>query len=864
MEQTIVDKNLGKKNTTYWKWLKAVAVILVIATLTLVLLMLLAKLLEDKIKTKIITEVNQQIDVPVKVDGDITLSLIRHFPYASLTFSDISIDDRLNNRDQKLLQAEEFSLLCNIFSLFGDELEFSKVVLRNGELNLVKNSSGKTNFEIFKKQSSQPTSNLSIQLKKALIKSVHFTFNDYTQSIATDVNIEEVLLGGNFGEESFKLHSSSKLNVAYLRMSGEEFLSNRNLKADISLNVNKARKKYEFTEGAISIDNSEFTITGFFATLKNNTQLDFKLLNGGKDIQQLFSLFPEKYKANFAHASGTGEYAIVASVKGNVGKTSLPDISASVDLKNSEIQLGRYNKLLKNVNAKASYSLAKDGTDKLQISNFNCTLNEQPFNFKLSLVHLSNPDFDFYANGILHVEELQELIPDSLVQDMGGTITFNNFHLKGSKRDFTEVENSSLTGSGEFRLNGIEFRQNGVTYGNINGLLKYENQLIDAQNFTFNFLSTDFNFTGTIENLFPYVFNLSTKRRANDIVLGINGSVKTQTFNLSGILETYDKKNRPQTQVREKIKIREIFNMKGNLVVDMERFVFRQMNFTNLKTNLLVAPGMVQINQLSANAMKGQIRTAGLITFTDDNSLNLNIDLRATELNIPQIFSECENFGQTALTDKNLKGTVSIAIVLNATWKNYKELDESSLSAIIDYQIKNGELIKFEPLKAASKFIKMEELEDIRFADLENTVKIGEGRIDVPEFEIKTSALNLMFFGYHYFNNDIDYHFKINLHKLLAQKFSRRNQDADYIESDPYEGVNIYLTMTGNLSNPKIKFDKSSVRKKVLTDFRNEKDVLKGLLKNSPRIVNEAEQKREEKYFDIKEQPQFMDFDTAQ
>lgn len=120
-----------------------------------------------------------------------------------------------------------------------------------------------------------------------------------------------------------------------------------------------------------------------------------------------------------------------------------------------------------------------------------------------------------------------------------------------------------------------------------------------------------------------------------------------------------------------------------------------------------------------------------------------------------------------------------------------------------------------------------------------------------------------MFFGFHYFDNTVDYHLKVNLHKLLAQKFNRRNQDMQFIENDPYEGVNIFLTMTGNLSNPQIKFDKASTRDKIQTDFKNEKQVLKDLLKNAPRKVDAAEQKREDKYFDLREEPKFMDFDTT-
>ncbi|HLP49526.1 MAG TPA: AsmA-like C-terminal region-containing protein, partial [Chitinophagales bacterium] len=462
-----------------------------------------------------------------------------------------------------------------------------------------------------------------------------------------------------------------------------------------------------------------------------------------------------------------------------------------------------------------------------------------------------------------HLAELTAFVPDSVVQDLDGTITFNAFHLKGKKSDFTDVENSTLTGSGEFKFNGAEFRQNGVTYGNINGLLKYENQVIEAKDFTLNFLSTDFKFSGTIENLLAYVYNLSAKRKANDVVLGLNGKAKIQTFNLTGIMETFDRKNKPAAQRKEKINIREIFSMRGNVDVEVGKFLYRKMVFNDLRTNVQLSSGLLRINHLSARAMAGDVRASGSIGFTPDNSLVMRLDITAVGLDIPTIFKESENFGQTTLTDRHLKGTLSTAIALDMTWKNYKDLDPKSLSAIIDFSIKNGELIKFEPLRAASKFIRVEELEDIRFAELSNTIKIANEQFDIPEFEIKTSALNLMFFGYHRFDNTVDYHFKINLHKLLAQKFNRRNQsDVQYIENDPYEGINIFLTMTGNLSDPKIKFDKASVRNKIQADFRNEKQVLKDLLKNNaPRKADPEEQRREDKYFDTREEPKFMDFE---
>ncbi len=855
-----MNTELYKKTPLIKLLAKVIGWVLLTTFVLFVIAVIAAFLLEEKITTRIVAEVNTKITVPVRVDGGISLSLIKHFPYASLTFSNVSIEDRLRKGNKKLLSVSEFSFLCNIYSLFSNEIEFTKVELKKGELNLFTDGFGKTNFEIFKEQNSG-SKELSIQLKRALIKNVHFTFIDKTQATNVDLTLEEVSLDGNFKDEYFLLFSRSKLGVNKVVANGEQLLADKHIKTEITLDVNKPKKKYQFRKGRVSVEETEFNVTGFFASTKNGTQLSFKLLNSGKDIQQLFALFPQKYKTGFEHATGKGQYAIEASVNGTLGKNIFPEVKLRADLKNSEIRLGKLNKLLQNVNASAHYELMKTGDSKLVISNFNCILNNLPFRFQLTLDRFSNPRFKFLADGVLHLEELSSFIPDSVVKELGGTITFHNFQLHGQQSDFLDVENSTLAGKGKFELHEVEFQQNGVTYGNINGILNYENQIVEAQNFSLNFLSTDFNFTGSIHNLFPFVYNLSAKRKSNEVVLGVNGKVKTKTFALTSIIDAYDKRNRPKTQQREKINIRDILSMRGNLQIEMERFLFREMQFKNLKTDLQLAPGFIQINSLQAEGMDGELRSHGLISFTPQNSLNLDLNITAIGLSIPQIFRECENFGQTTLTDKHLKGTISTSISLDASWLNYKDLDMNTLNAIVDFKITNGELNNFEPLRAASKFIKIEELARIRFADLENTIKIAEKRIDIPEFEIKSSALNLVFFGCHFFNNDIDYHFKINLHKLLAQKFTRFNSDKDFVEEDPYQGINLYLTMKGNLSNPSIKLDRPTLRKKIQAEFKNEKEVLKGLLNNTPKKIDEQEQKREDKYFDVKDEPQFLDFE---
>ncbi|MFN8298569.1 MAG: AsmA-like C-terminal region-containing protein [Chitinophagales bacterium] len=840
--------------------IKRIILVLVTTIIALFAVAIIAAwVLEDKIKAKIVAELNERIDAKIEIKGGINLSLFKHFPYASLTFNDVIINDKLR-KGKKLAGVSEISLLCNIYSLFSDEVEFKRIVVRDGEINLYRDDAGRANYLILKEQKADTGKGMAIQLNKVEIKRIRLNYTDKTQASVFDVTVNQAALKGMFEEAAFVLDVSCKLSVKKASVQEEHFLEGKDLSAEVSINVDKVKKRYDFNKGKLAIGESEFAVNGFFASAKGGTQVDFKLTNEGKDLQQLVALFPEGIRQNMAGAEGTGAYSILATVKGTIGKSVLPAVNIAATLKDSQVKFGQYNKLLKEVNATATYELDAAGNDKLVISNFDCKLNEQPFHFKLSIDQLKNPSFSFFANGVLQLEELSAFVPDSVVQDIGGAITFTNFALSGRKSDFTDVENSTLTGSGKFALNGVEFRNNGITYGNIGGVLTYDKQVIEAQNFTLNFLSTDFSFTGTIQNLFAFAYNLSKKRSSNGVVLGVNGHVKAQTFNLSGILEAYNRKNRPQAQIREKINIREVLNMQGNLSVDIDRFIYNKMEFTEVRSSLQVAPGVIRINELTARAMQGDVKATGVVAFTTSNDLNMRCDIRAAGLSLPTIFQQCENFGQTALTDRHLKGTITTALSFDATWRNYKEFDPHALTAIVDFSIKDGELINFEPLRAASKFIRLEELEDIKFSELANTIKIANGRLDLPEFEIKSSALNLIIYGYHYFDNTVDYHFKINLHKLLAQKFRRRT-DLQYMEDDPYEGVNIYLSMSGKINDPQIKLDKASTRNKIKEDFKKEKDVLKNLLNNNTPKVDENEKKREDKYFDVKEQPQFMDFE---
>jgi hypothetical protein len=238
----------------------------------------------------------------------------------------------------------------------------------------------------------------------------------------------------------------------------------------------------------------------------------------------------------------------------------------------------------------------------------------------------------------------------------------------------------------------------------------------------------------------------------------------------------------------------------------------------------------------------------------------MNGTLNFSGVEIPQIFEQAENFGQTTLTSKNIKGEIKADVDYRVVFDDYKNINMDKINATLNCSILKGELINFEPIKVASKFIRVEELNHIYFSDLKNQLLIKNSTIEIPKFEIQSSAINVLLNGSHSFDNDIDYHIKVNLRKLLANKFKKNNTN-EYIEEDPYEGTNLFLSLKGNMSNPTVKYDKQYADQKVSDDFKKEKENLKTLFKKETVKTETKDKTKEDKYFDTREKPKFIELD---
>ena len=204
-------------------------------------------------------------------------------------------------------------------------------------------------------------------------------------------------------------------------------------------------------------------------------------------------------------------------------------------------------------------------------------------------------------------------------------------------------------------------------------------------------------------------------------------------------------------------------------------------------------------------------------------------------LMLMSFLAQSENFGQDILTDKNIRGTMNSNMVIYAYWDEQMNFDYERLRVLAGIGIEEGELIDFELFKYFSTFIKIEDLEHVRFRDMQNWLEITKQRIYIPVMFIQSNALNLTMNGEYSFDYAYDFNIRVNAGQVAANRLKRHNPNLVPLPSKRKGWFNLYYKVYGKdddfeyeMANREVKRDferserrKNQIRESLINEFQN-------------------------------------------
>ncbi len=778
---------------------------------------LIPLLFEKRIKELFIKELNKGLATEITIkQEDINLSLLKNFPEASVVFNNIGIRESVPNSKKNFLEAKEISLLFNVMNILRGNYNIKNIIVTDGYCHLITDKKGAVNYKFWKESADTTSEAFSVNLEKVDFSNIDFQYLDFKNNQDISLVLHDCKMVGNFSSDNYILEVNGDLLSKRIKVGGSNYLVNKETLLDTKMTVDVKNDTYTFQEGKVVIDNNTFALNGSIK-LSGEDYYDLAVLGEKINLEGLLLLLPGSVSSNLNVLKSKGNINFSTTIKGNYTKTKTPAINIKFDVKNGSLAHNKFGGELKSINFTGTYSNGEQhngSTSYILVKDFSAKQGNNPVTMKLEYKNFKNPTIDMQLDGNFPASIIIPLaIPNA--SDVEGEIALNNINIKGNIKTLSSEAYTSQP-TGNITFNNVAFVVNEEKVIIPGGSALVANNEIIFNNLNGSFAGSDLKINMQVNNWIQNVFPSEIKPALN-----INGSISSDKIELNRLMAAFGSEGKSETIAKTEVVAEQInsdtkYNFSGFIDLTCKEFIYNKIIFNNITAGLKLAPGLLIVNELKGNAMDGYFNFNATFREIVNGDIYLQTSGTITSIDVAQLFYQFDNFDQTTLTNKNIKGNITANIYdVSITWNKDFVINENSIYTLCDMKIENGELIDYKPLESLSAFVDIKDLKHITFSTLENKIEIKDRVINLPAMQIKSSAVDLYMSGKHTFDDGIDYQFKLSLADIMVRKFLGGNKQKDNYEEDAEGGVNIFVSMTGTVNDPILKYNKREAKQKL-------------------------------------------------
>lgn len=825
------DSVIDSKKTKLYRFLKITSILIGVIFLLFTLLVLLAWIFEDNIGKYAIDQLNKQVNTKIEYK-DLRFSLIKRFPMATLQFKDIKAEEIVKTKKRgDLLRAENVYIQFNIWDLITGTYAIRKIEIEQAKIRMRIFEDGSDNFHIFKESTDTTASKFELNLKNIKLKNVDFGFADYKSRQHHRVLFKKATAKGNFNQDIYTLDFDGSLFLYDISYDSIQYIKNKEAKLNLKFEVNNIKNSYSAKKGHIVLSNIPFNVDGMAVYSDSEKSLNIVISGDDLKLHSFIEELPPSQKEYFSKFESSGDFKFNLKLNGDLATTTPISINLNTELKNGKITNKESNISLEDVNFVLDYTNGKDGslnTSGLSFKNFSARLNSGSVKGQFNINNLNKPKIETTLNGKFNLDDLSKFLKIDFIKSMTGKVDMDA-KLKIALRSWSEVTpndflNSETSGKLTITDGKLELKSYPIPILISTGKLKFNKSDIDIEKMNGSIGKSDYQLEGSFVNILSYFF-------LKDQKLNIDATLTSNYLNFDELFKSDNKNSETGMDVSFSPSIN--FNIK----LKNRHLKFGKFEPKDITANLRMDNQQLFVNNLNMSIFGGKISANGQVNGRATNrKLHCTLRSEITGVDVSKLFYSFNNFGQDkdGLTDEKLKGTITTSIQMSSTWNHDLTPDLEVLKGSINMTVENGELNNYQTLNALAKFIKVEDLQNVRFKRITNKFEINNQKLIIPEMVIESNAINIKLSGVHYFDNRIDYHVKVRLSDLLSKKAKRakkENEDFGDIEDDGLERTTIYLLITGTTDNPIVKYDTKDAQKKVAEDIKKEKQNIKDIFK---------------------------------
>ncbi len=801
---------------------------------------------KEDIQNYILKYLNEHLNTKVDVDR-MNITMLRHFPYISATFRDVTILSsysyrKTNPSPDTLLTADEVILDVNIYkALLKKDIKIERVIVHAGRLLMEQGTDGKKNWEIVKAGTTKQ--HRKVHIRQFRLENVHYRYIEKN----TGSFVKGEIVKGSW-DEGYLIRKNVRIKIRQQRMITGEKSKKRNIFwgiSEISVQMYPGEDTLRLEKGKISAEGIPQISFGGNIYKGNKTRLKLHFETGDIHTKMILHTLEQTTGKKISDPGGTvfvkGDLQMIAGNKGSWRvDLSFGGKGHHITVKNCpdelEIPVWEGKGTVRSSEEKAIYSLSASPV-KIRYGNSSFTGSATWNSQKKMPVHVT-------LRGKMDLKDANIIFGGSNIFRKGSGET--NVELSIPERvikDYKGEDWRKIAVKGSIQLRDYEARIPGAVQGQKTKITFLPGHRIRLE-------GDDLSAAGSrwhLQGIFYHLDDFIEKRSA---VL-IKGKIDASQVRLESIIDFFRTPEGEQDSYGKEQGKRFLPVFLAEFRADTLQY--EEVKVFGLQGALAYNNPVLELKNMDFHTLGGKVRGGMTLRFLSSGELSVTTYGEIEHIDVHELFRSFHDFNQEFIRAENLKGWISGNIALQAGFDSSGTVKPKTILSDSYITLEEGELIHFEPLYKLSKFIHLSELKNIRFSRLENEIFISDSRVIIPDMTVRSSAIDLDIAGTHDFDKNFEYRIRVYLSDYLARKAKRSNRDngLDLVEEEGQRNTSLFLIYKGDAENSKVYYDKERTRKKIAKEIKKEKDKLKAILREDVGIF-----KKDTSSFLIREEQQ--------
>jgi len=747
---------------------------------------------KEDFKEKIISLLSEEINGNIAFE-DIDISFYKNFPTTAILIDKLTVSDSLfSNHNINAIELDQVYLKVDAWSILHGDVLVRQLTLTDGKIHFFTDNSNYTNLRIFPTNKKQKESQ-NLKIKKIKLEKVQLFVEDRPKKKKFNLLFEK--MQSTISRENSIVHIKSKIEAKVGELNFNEvrggFMVDKDLTGQLNFTIDQDNKTCKIEKSEMVAGGEALSLNGNINKIKEDIffNLAFHAPNG--NYKNLLTSLPIFYQKKLNKASVKNDIDIKAYLNGKFNYPDTPALRVLISTENNEIvsDAGTFSKVSFEYEFYNFLDSTKGRTDEntyISFKNLSATWKNIPFSSeKLTIVNLNKPFLKVDITSQFKSELLSAFTEGTMTFKKGNTAAAITYKGPLLERD---TRKRSLDGTLALQDAEVKYLPYQATFTDCNAKIEFKGSDVIFRNINLQRKQDVFNMQGEAKRFLNYYFNDPGK-------IAINWNVQAQQLHLENYINFINRQRSTQSKTTKKLskvskKLADFTDKSTmNLSLKLNNIYYQNFSSKQVVAKIALLENAIAVREAKLNFGHGTITLAGKIAI-DKALKNFNMKTKVQNIDIPDLLTSCNNFGQPTFCKDNITGKINLDAQLNGKLNKDASLKPNSLFGKLNYNIQEGALVDFEPLEKIEKYIlRSRDLTNLEVRNLAGQLIMKKGLVSIPITEVNTNAFTIFMQGTYGIKSGTDMALLIPLRNPKKDEI----KESEGIEVDKKRGLKIYL-----------------------------------------------------------------------